>query len=58
MASSFENQWNACAAKTASTDAAGSGIASALPARLSAAGTSSSRIARIPSSGSTAITRR
>ena len=30
-ASSFANQWNACAAKTASTDASGSGIDSAAP---------------------------
>jgi hypothetical protein len=46
----------ACAAKTASTDAAATGIASAVPARDRASGTTRSRIARIGSSGSTAIT--
>ena len=51
------NQWNASATKTASTASSSSGIASALPLSVSASGTTRSRTARIPSSGSTATTR-
>ena len=47
-ASSVANQWNACAAKTPSTDASASGRSSAEPVWLSAAGTTCSRIAAHP----------
>ena len=40
----------------ASTDASGSGIASAVPARMRAPGTCCSSTRRMPSTGSTAIT--
>ena len=53
-ASGQSNQWNDSPQKTASALASGSGIASAVPASTSASG---GRSARMPSSGSTAITR-
>ena len=55
----LSNQWNACAAKTPSTDASSSGIALGRSRRRDrAAGTTRSSIARMSSSGSTAVTSR
>ena len=51
------NQWNASATNTASTLSSSSGIDSAVPTSASAPGTTRSSCARMPSSGSTAITR-
>ena len=54
-ARSRSNQWNASATKTASTDASGSGIASAVPSSTRTPGRREST-RRMPSTGSTATT--
>ena len=55
-AASASNQWNAWATVTTSTDASGSGIASAVPSTTWAVGTVARACSRMPSTGSTAVT--
>src|SRR3954447_4878167 len=57
-ATGLSNQWNACAAKTPSTELSSSGIRSAEPGSAVTPGSTRSSIPRMFASGSTAVTSR